>query len=94
MPKTRGESIFFTAITAWMMVYVMTLYNTVLAMGSFTNTTFLTALKGMWIEYIIIAIIINSLGVLLMLQSGSGISAISSVPYAFSEVFPVLSPGT
>lgn len=44
MPKTRGESIFFTAITAWMMVYVMTLYITVLAMGSFTNTTFLTAL--------------------------------------------------
>lgn len=34
MPKTRGESIFFTAITAWMMVYVMTLYITVLAMGS------------------------------------------------------------
>ena len=36
------------------------------------------------------AIIINSIGVLLMLQSGSGISAISSVPYAFSEVFPNL----
>lgn len=54
MPKTRGESIFFTAITAWMMVYVMTLYNTVLASGSFTNATFLIALKGMWIEYIII----------------------------------------
>lgn len=31
MPRTRGESIFFTAITAWMMVYVMTIYNTVLA---------------------------------------------------------------
>ena len=28
----------------------------------------------------------NSLGVVLMLYSGSGISAISSVPYAFSEV--------
>ena len=27
MPRTRGESIFFTAITAWMMVYVMTVYN-------------------------------------------------------------------
>jgi len=40
------------------------------------------------------AIIINSIGVLLMLQSGSGISAISSVPYAFSEVFPNLSLGT
>lgn len=42
----------------------------------------------------IFAIIINSMGVLLMLQSGSGISAISSVPYAFSEVFPKLSLGT
>lgn len=48
MPRTRGESIFFTAITAWMMVYVMTVYNTVLATGSFTNMTFLIALKGMW----------------------------------------------
>ena len=54
MPRTRGESIFFTAITAWMMVYCMTLYNTVLATGSFTNATFLIALKGMWIEYVII----------------------------------------
>ena len=57
MPRTRGESIFFTAITAWMMVYVMTLYNTVLATGSFTNTTFLIALKGMWVEYIIIGLL-------------------------------------
>ena len=57
MPKTRGESIFFTAITAWMMVYVMTLYNTVLATGNFTNATFFIALKGMWIEYIIIALL-------------------------------------
>ena len=43
---------------------------------------------------LILAIIINSMGVLLILQSGSGISAISSVPYAFSEVFPKLSLGT
>lgn len=57
MPKTRGETLFFTAITAWMMVYVMTLYNTALAMKSFTNTTFLIALKGMWIEYIIITLL-------------------------------------
>lgn len=42
---------------------------------------------------LILAIIINSMGVLLMLQSGSGISVISSVPYAFSEVFPRLSLG-
>ena len=54
MPETKFQSIVFTAITAWIMVYIMTLYNTVLAAGSFTNATFLTALKGMWIEYVII----------------------------------------
>lgn len=57
MPETKAESIFFTAITAWMMVYVMTLYNTILATGSFTNRTFQIAFKGMWIEYIIIALL-------------------------------------
>lgn len=54
MPKTKPESIFFTAVTVWIMVYIMTLYNTALAMGRFTNATFLIALKGMWIEFILI----------------------------------------
>lgn len=54
MPKTKFQSVIFTAVTAWIMVYIMTLYNTVLAMGSFTNATFLIAFTGMWIEYIII----------------------------------------
>jgi len=54
MPKTRIESVFFTAVTAWLMVYVMTLYNTVLAGGSFTNYTFLIVLKEMWGEFMII----------------------------------------
>ena len=56
MPKTKFQSVVFTAITAWIMVYIMTLYNTVLAMGKFTNATFLTALKGMWVEFVIIAL--------------------------------------
>lgn len=43
---------------------------------------------------LMIAVLINSFGVVLMLYSGSGISAISSVPYAFSEVFTRLSLGT
>ena len=38
---------------------------------------------------LVIAVMINSLAVILMLYSGSGISAISSVPYAFEKVFPV-----
>ena len=41
-----------------------------------------------------LAVIINSFGVVLMLYSGAGISAISSVPYAFSEVLPKLTLGT
>ena len=40
------------------------------------------------------AVMINSLAVVLMLHSRSGISAISSVPYAFSLVLPRLSLGT
>ena len=43
---------------------------------------------------LLLAVLINSFGVVLMLYSGSGISAISSVPYAFSEVFPFLTLGT
>lgn len=43
---------------------------------------------------LLVVVLINSLGVVLMLHSGSGISAISSVPYAFSEVFSKLSLGT
>ena len=43
---------------------------------------------------LLVVIMINSLGVVLMLHSGSGISAISSVPYAFTDVFPEISLGT
>ena len=43
---------------------------------------------------LLFAVMINSFGVVLMLYSGAGISAISSVPFAFSEVLPVLSLGT
>lgn len=41
-----------------------------------------------------IALLINTLGVVLVIEAGAGISAISSVPYAFSEVLPELSLGT
>ena len=43
---------------------------------------------------LLVAVIINSFSVVLMLYSGSGISAISSVPFAFSEAFPHLTLGT
>lgn len=56
MPKTTRESIFFTAITAWMMVYGMTLYNLVLSSGCFSNASFGLALREMWFEYFLIAL--------------------------------------
>ncbi len=43
---------------------------------------------------LLLAVVINSFGVVLMLYSGSGISAISSVPFAMSEVLPALTLGT
>ena len=41
-----------------------------------------------------VAVIVNTFGVVLMLYSESGISAISSVPFAFSLVLPQLTLGT
>lgn len=43
---------------------------------------------------LLVAVVINSFGVVLMLYSDAGISAISSVPFAFSQVLPQLSLGT
>lgn len=54
MPETKKESVIFTAITAWIMVYIMTLYNNVWNTGVFTNGSFLNALTGMWVEFVII----------------------------------------
>ena len=54
MPETKVESIIFTAVTAWIMVYIMTLYNTVIAGEDFVNATFLVALRGMWLEFVLI----------------------------------------
>lgn len=56
------------------------------------NGTSLTRLRGELA--LLVAVVINSFGVVLMLYSGAGISAISSVPFAFSEVLPALSLGT
>ena len=42
---------------------------------------------------LVVAVLINSLGVVMMLDSGFGISAISSVPYAFNRVLPALTMG-
>ena len=40
---------------------------------------------------LLLAVIMNSLGVVLLLYSGSGISAISSVPFSLNLIMPALS---
>lgn len=40
-----------------------------------------------------IAMALNSLGIVLMLHSGGGITAVASFPYAISEILPALSLG-
>lgn len=52
MPKTTGQSIFSTAITAWMMVYVMTVYNTVLAQVFFASFIALVHTHGYNVDFV------------------------------------------
>ena len=70
MPRTKIEYLVFTAITAWIMVYIMTLYNKILVTKHFLNSIskghplihvlrtgggmLIDTMKEMWIEYIII----------------------------------------
>ena len=54
MPKTRFQAVVFTALTAFFMVCLMTLYNLVRSSGAFTNGSFLSALQSMWPEYAVI----------------------------------------
>lgn len=56
MPKSNLENFIFTFITAFGMVYGMTIYNMVLNTQNFENKTFLSALHSMWIEFVIVLI--------------------------------------
>ncbi len=57
MPKTKLQSVFFTALMVFCMVYCMTLYSIALKTGSLTYDLFGLALKEMWIEYVIVYIL-------------------------------------
>ena len=52
--KNKSPICYIYSNYARIMIFIMTLYNTVFASGSFINFTFLIALKRMWIEFIII----------------------------------------
>lgn len=54
MPKTRFQSIIFTALMVFCMVYCMTVYNITLKLGGLNNLVFVLALKEMWLEYVVV----------------------------------------
>lgn len=54
MPKTKFQSIIFTALMVFFMVYCMTVYTISLKAGSLSYQVFSLAIKEMWLEYIIV----------------------------------------
>ncbi len=57
MPKTKFQNFVFTLLTAILMGYFMIVYNIAIHSSSFTNKTFLIALKEFPFEFIIVFIL-------------------------------------
>lgn len=58
MPKTIFQSIIFTTMTVFCMVYCMTVYTISLNNGVLSYSNFLTALEEMWVEFFVVFILI------------------------------------
>ncbi|MGN0183117.1 MAG: DUF2798 domain-containing protein [Candidatus Ornithomonoglobus sp.] len=58
MPQTKFQSIVFTLIMVFCMVFSMTVYTLALNTGELTYRIFAMAIKEMWLEYIIVFVFI------------------------------------
>ncbi len=58
MPKTKFQSIIFTLMMVFCMVYLMTVYTVSLKIGGLSYQIFVVAVKEMWLEYIIVFVLI------------------------------------
>ena len=54
MPRTKLQSVVFTAMMVFCMVYCMTCYTIVQKLGGLSYEVFLLSIKEMWIEYVIV----------------------------------------
>lgn len=54
MPKTKFQSVIFTAMMVFCMVYVMTVYTVALKFGALSYQVFYLAIKEMWLEYVVV----------------------------------------
>ena len=58
MPKNKFQSVIFTLMMVFCMVFCMTVYTVALGAGGLTYSVFLIAIKEMWIEYVIVFVLI------------------------------------
>ena len=54
MPKTKFQSIIFTGLMVFVMVYCMTVYTISLKYGALNYYVFYLAVKEMWLEYLVV----------------------------------------
>ena len=54
MPKTKFQSVIFTLLMVFCMVFCMTCYTISLNMGGLTPQVFLLAIQEMWLEYVVV----------------------------------------
>lgn len=58
MPKTKFQSIIFTAIMVFFMVYCMTVYTIAMKFGELDYNVFALAIQEMWVEYVVVFLLI------------------------------------
>lgn len=54
MPKTKFQSVIFTAMMVFVMVYIMIVYTISLKTGALSYQVFCMAIKEMWLEYLVV----------------------------------------
>lgn len=54
MPKTKFQSVIFTAMMVFVMVYIMTVYTISLKTGALSYQVFCMAIREMWLEYLVV----------------------------------------
>lgn len=58
MPKTKFQSIVFTAIMVFCMVFCMTVYIISMKFGGLSYKVFALAIQEMWVEYVVVFVLI------------------------------------
>ena len=58
MPKTKFQSVIFTAMMVFCMVFSMTCYTIALQLGGLSYQVFALAIREMWVEYVIVFLLV------------------------------------